>query len=272
MPVAFEDFGAKANDLFNDGHEAGALKGSKTGTFGNGSYNLEFSRDVGTADLATAFSVEADGVKMEFGKDQVDCSFGCDVKQVKGLNLSFNPSFHTENGIGFGDLAANFQQKTLNANFKTSLSSTPLLSFNASYGCSGFATGFTGQFDSKSGSVENLGWGFQGHKNGGRNILSYVSENVYKPFQGTLSLYKSLESGPFSEFGVQADTANHKLAVSWASQCCKMTTKYKIDQEGVFSVTQNNQLNGALKLNLSAAFNTKDLSSGHKFGVGLAFN
>lgn len=269
MPAAFEDFGTKANDLFNDGHDAGALKGSKTGAFGNGSYNLEFSRDVGTADLATAFSVEADGVKMEIGKDQVDCSFGCDVKQVEGLSLSFNPSFHTENGVGFGDLAANFQNKNLNANFKSSLTSTPLLSFNATYGCSAVTAGFTGQFDSKTGSLENLGWGFQ---KDGNHTLSFVSENAYKPFQGTLSLYKSMESGPFSCYGVQADTASHKLAVSWASQCCKMTTKYKIDQDGMFSVAQNKQVNGGLQLNLSAAFNTKDLSSGHKFGVGLAFN
>jgi len=271
MPAAFKDYGALANSLFDDGHDAGLLKSSKTGAFGSGSYNLELSRDVGTSDLATSFSAEADGLKCDFGKDGVSFEFGCDVKQVAGLNLNFNPSFNTESGFGFGDLAANYQNKTLNANFKTSLNAQPLLSFDASYGCKGFGGGFTGEFDSKTGSVQNLGWGFQGFKNDGKYALSYVSNDIYKPFQGNLSVFKTLESGPFSAYGVQANTADHKLAVAWKSECCNVETKYKLDQDGVFSVAQNKKLNGSLAMNISAAFNTKDLGSGHKFGVGLAF-
>lgn len=87
MPAAFKDYGALANSLFDDGHDAGLLKSSKTGAFGSGSYNLEFSRDVGTSDLATSFSAEADGLKCDFAKDGVSFEFGCDVKQVAGLNL-----------------------------------------------------------------------------------------------------------------------------------------------------------------------------------------
>ena len=87
MPAAFKDYGALANSLFDDGHDAGLLKSSKTGAFGSGSFNLELSRDVGTSDLATSFTAEADGLKCDFGKDSVSFEFGCDVKQVAGLNL-----------------------------------------------------------------------------------------------------------------------------------------------------------------------------------------
>jgi len=271
-PTSFNDFGSKSNELFNENHDSGLFKASKSGKFGtDGVFNIEFERDIDGGDMSNRINFEADGCNVSFDKEYCNIEFGANVKQVEGLSLNFNPSFHAHHGFGLGDLAINFQNKKSNVNLKSSISASPLINFDAAMGCSKGAIGIKGEFDAKTSALNGLGWGV--HKTCGDIEVAFVNENYLSPFQGTMSVYKTFASGPFCCYGVQADTASGKLAVAWGSKCCSSLTKFKLDQDGVLSVAKSSKLNGALSLNVASALNLKDLpSGGHKFGVGLSFN
>ena len=137
-------------------------------------------------------------------------------------------------------------------------------------GCSAFGIGFRGEFDAKMSSLNSLQWGV--HKDCKGIEFSFVNSDYRKPLLGDISIYKSLENGPFCCVGVQANTGDHKLAVSAATDSCNETTKYLLEQDGCLRVSKKKNLNKSLTLSVAAALNLTNLNSGHKFGLGLQFN
>ena len=137
-------------------------------------------------------------------------------------------------------------------------------------GCSAFGIGFRGEFDAKMSSLNSLQWGV--HKDCKGIEFSFVNSDYRKPLLGDISIYKTLESGPFCCVGVQANTGDHKLAVSAATECCNETTKYLLEQDGCLRISKKKNLNKSLTLSVAAALNLTNLNSGHKFGLGLQFN
>lgn len=277
MPLEFEDYRKKASDLFDDHHHAGSLSFKNSGKVGNGdaTYELNVSNAVGGGQ-PVEWNVDVSAGSFSMNHDHegnISKKLDFCVKQVPGLNLSWEPAFNQKSGMSLGSLSTKYTNDKVAANIKMCLGKPDNADFDISLApfkghCSDMNLGLKG----------NLSASGLGDASYGMNItkgdleMGFHSNNLTSQF-GTGSIYKFLPGNKnFCCYGVQADTTEGSLALALASGCCSNSWRYKIDNKGVFSVAKVSKINKQVGLTVSAALNATNLAAGgHNFGMHLNF-
>lgn len=276
MATQFDDLNARANALFDENHEAGITKVTKHGKFGtSGDYTFELKKENGSGNLDWEVSGTECGYTIKFDHSQtMHNEVALSVKQVPGLALTFNPSFHATTGISLNDVGANWSNDRFHVNLKSGINPAPTINFDmvaSNTKCFKGCLGIKGEFDVKSANLNSLGWAWQ--KSNEDYELAFVNSDYTNPFGMQYSFYKNLKDSKFCCYGVQGSTVDGSLAVAWGQKCCSNLMKYKIDKSGTFSIANQKRLNGAVSMNVSAALNMANMDSGnHNFGIGFTFH
>lgn len=276
MPTAFGDFGAKANGLFTDNHNQGEYSITTSGKIASSDeagYTLNLKNACGEKPVTWSIESNLKNCKVTLDHEnniskEINLSGLHD--KMSGLGLTWKPIFNLKSGINWGTLTTNYSNDKINLNLTTGLSAAPSIDFDVSAvaGSCPVNYGFKGSLNSSFG-LENAQLGI--HKDVGGLELSFITDDIANPLNGTFSVYKTLEGNKtFCCYGVQK-TGDGILAIAAASQCCKNQTSYKLDQTGLFSIAKSHKLNCNATLNLSASTNLANLGAGHKFGVGFSF-
>lgn len=272
-PTAFNDFQAKANNLFDEHHNAGKNTFAKSGKIGGGDYTMTLENEHGSSNVS--WKMESTCCKhagMTIDSDSTiahDITFN--VKQVNGLSLKFNPSFNPTSGLNLGNLNANFENDKINLNLGTDMPGLSSIDYDISADVKGTNIGMCGAFNLKSGECGGMKFGW--NRSGEDFEVSYVNHDLMTPHKGIFSYYKGLKDNHFCCVGLQGNSVNNTVAIALGEgKCCGNTTRYKLDNNGMFSVANVNSLNKNVKLNLSAVINMKNMKGGgHNFGMGFSF-
>ena len=270
MPIAFSDFNAQAASLFDDNHHAGDHQFSQSGKV-NENANYEFSAsNLGKAGSPIEYNLKLASDNLEINIDHennISKELSFNVKQVPGLNLFWKPSFAT-GALDLGSLKANYANDKVQLNLETNLGNPSAADLDLAAApfkghLSNLNLGFKGTVSASG--LSNASWAFSGNGSDGLE-MSFYSNNLEKPFLGSASLFKPVSKGPFTAYGLQANTEG---ALSVAAQTNDY--KFKLDNAGEFSIAKKQAINSALAVNLCAQANLTNLSGGHKVGCGLSF-
>jgi voltage-dependent anion channel protein 3 len=272
MPTAFSDFGAKSEGLFNDRFQAGEHSLTKIGKIGaEAEYELKLTNSIGQDGVDFNFETSSHGHTIKYdGSHTLSHELNFAVKQVKGLQLKFNPSFCHNSGLDLGSASANFENDKLNLNVSAGLSASPNVDFDASTSIKDFDFGVKGSFDSSAGSFNGLQFGV--HKATDQYEISYINSNLATPLAGACSIFKMVDNSPFCCVGITGNSDGELAMAAVEGKCCGNQTAYKLNNEGTLSIAKINKLNANMTLNISAALNAKNFSAGgHTFGLGFTF-
>jgi len=279
MPTAFDDLSEKADGLFADHHNAGSLSFKKSGKVGSGGASYEFNSKANVNGGPIDWNCEIDAGFFKINHDHagnITKSLDFDIKQVQGLKVNWSPAFNQKSGLNLGDLNMNFANDKANVNLALGLGAGNFSScdFNATVApmakCASAVVGLKGTLGASG--LSNASYGFGCSKDGLE--MAFRSNNLSDIMKGRGTLYKALpDNKNFCCYGVEADNTNgNHFALAAASGCCKTGFRYKLDNNGVFSVARISNVNRAVAMTLSAEVNAKDLGAGgHKFGVGFDF-
>lgn len=277
MPIPYVDYAKSCSDLFTDHHQAGSISFTKKGTVGNNGATYELSTNSGiTGGKAVEWNLDVDAGNFKLSHDHtgtVSKEFNFDVKQVTGLGLAFKPSFHTATGLNLGTLDLNYNHEKAHLAASLALpvpeAADVKLSLAPFSCCKETYVGFQGTVGASG--LSNASWGFHCQK--GNLQASFQSNDLTNFLSGKSSIYQFLpDNKNFCCYGIETDCKS-SIALAAASACCnKATTRFKLDQAGLFSVAKVQRLNKNMTLNVSAALNAANLTgAGHNFGLGFTF-
>lgn len=276
MPVPFADFGKACDDLFNDHHQSGLVKFTKSGKVGSAGSTYELASQScinGGKPLEWNLKIDGGNFKVEHdhsGAIKKELNF--DVKQVAGLSASWKPAFSQANGLDLGNLNINYAHEKAHLALDLALPTPNSADFELSVApftaCKAFTLGAKGTLGASG--LTNASWGYNLVK--GDVNCTFKSNDLTNLLAGQCSLYQNLPNNKyFSSYGMQTDKSSN-LALAFSTGCCANGTRFNVNQAGVLNVANVRKINSAASLNVSASVNLANMSEGgHKVGFGLSF-